>query len=73
MSSTQLEKYLEKLENDIEERMFDLLLLHLSDVRSRIDKRLPWNDTPIGRLFELLELAIKRVQEIADEKGYLNL
>jgi len=32
------EKYLEKIENDIQERMYEILMIHLQDVHKKIPK-----------------------------------
>lgn len=66
------EKYLEKLENDVEEGMWDLLVLHLHEARGTIEKRLPWNEPSIDRLVSTLDKAIDCLKEITEKKRYFS-
>ncbi len=54
------EKYLGKIENDIQERMYDILMVHLQDVHKKIPKI--EDEGYFQKLVKLLDKAIKRLQ-----------
>lgn len=55
---TREQKYIDKIKNDIDERLWDLLIIHLFNAPNRIEPKSKFADT----LIEVLELAIKKLQ-----------
>ncbi|MCF7860891.1 hypothetical protein K9M79_01505 [Candidatus Woesearchaeota archaeon] len=56
---TNEKKYLEKLENDVQERLYDLFIMHIQNVHEKVSKR----GENVNSLIQLLEKALNQLEK----------